>query len=212
MPSKPGYTRRKCSVCGEGLGFSEGDPCDRHDEAAPLRVDEARSACHNMPILRGHCILCWQPATKTVVPAEPPERRLTDADLTVIAANPIGVSADTVLRLVDELRAVRADLIPAPSASYVVNCQRCGAVAELFPRVPAAPNQEDEEAARQIVEAELIDDEATPALLVPTAIINRLTKNIAAALAQVRRDTRRKINLCGNTTHCDTCAAAKDEQ
>lgn len=27
-----GYQRRKCSKCGEGLGFTEGDPCDRCDD------------------------------------------------------------------------------------------------------------------------------------------------------------------------------------
>lgn len=41
-----GYVRRKCSICGEGLGFTEGDPCDRHPVAdAPLtRWEQMESA------------------------------------------------------------------------------------------------------------------------------------------------------------------------
>ena len=48
-----GYQRRKCSVCGEGLGFSERDPCDKCEfEAAgfeiapttPILVDREKAA------------------------------------------------------------------------------------------------------------------------------------------------------------------------
>lgn len=37
-----GYIRRECSECGEGLGFSESDPCDRcradQPDQAPERI------------------------------------------------------------------------------------------------------------------------------------------------------------------------------
>lgn len=35
-----GYERRKCSVCGEGLGFSESDPCDKHDEPKMIAITD----------------------------------------------------------------------------------------------------------------------------------------------------------------------------
>jgi hypothetical protein len=44
-----GYVRRKCSICGEGLGFTEDDPCDNCADnqppaATPSRDDEAVAA------------------------------------------------------------------------------------------------------------------------------------------------------------------------
>lgn len=42
--STAGYQRAACSVCGEGLGFTEGDPCDRCDDfdSAQRFADEMR--------------------------------------------------------------------------------------------------------------------------------------------------------------------------
>lgn len=40
LPVASGYQRRQCSKCGEGLGFSEDDPCDNCALATPVPAEK----------------------------------------------------------------------------------------------------------------------------------------------------------------------------
>lgn len=67
-------------------------------------------------------------------------------------------------------------------ATSVAADEATAIITDCAPAIPP-PGSDHTERAREIIEAELIGEDATPALLVPTAVINRLVRNVAAALS-----------------------------
>lgn len=112
-----------------------------------VSVGEAYSACHNMPLLMGHCLLCRQPALATAKALPAVSLRAEDAfdsierAIQVLAESDYGQKTATRMLVAKQqgLAAIAAlrSLLPVQPAPIDFGCRVCGVQCAVAPDPPA---------------------------------------------------------------------------